>query len=135
MQATATASQRKRDKVAETLQRWYPQHVVPTGGFTAVAAAVGASKPLVSVVARDLGYTSAAPHKRTRKPEGCKHCGREVEPGKRMCYECRQVTLACDTCGRLFKRRRDRVMERERDPRYQGGTYCSPRCYFKRTKS
>lgn len=122
----------KKEQIALTLERWYPNQVVPVGGFTAVAAAVGASKPLVTTVARAQGYTSEAPHRVSQRRQGCKHCGRDVEPGKRVCAECRMVTLACDTCGRLFKRRRDRIFERERDPRYHGGMYCSKRCFYRR---
>jgi hypothetical protein len=42
------------------------------------------------------------------------------------------VTVACDSCGKLFERPRDRIFERERDPRYHGAMYCSRRCYFSR---
>jgi hypothetical protein len=122
----------KKELIEITLQHWFPTRVVPTGGFTAVAREVGASKPLVTTVARRLGFESEFPKGVSRRPEGCKHCGREVEAGRRTCEECRLVTVACDTCGTLFKRARDRLFERERDARYHGAMYCSRRCYFKR---
>lgn len=132
--AEAAVAPTKKDQIALKLERWFPSRVVASGGFTAIAKAVGASKPLVTTVARDLGFEPEQPYRRTRKEEGCKHCGSELEPGKRVCADCRELTLACDTCGQLFKRPRDRVFERERDPRYQGRTYCSRRCFFRRTQ-
>jgi hypothetical protein len=132
MSDAAASARTKKELIQLTLEHWFPTHVVPTGGFTAVAQEVGASKPLVTNVARSLGFEAEAPKAATRRAEGCKHCGREVEPGKRTCAECRQVTVACNTCGKLFKRARDRLFERERDPRYHGAMYCSRRCYFNR---
>jgi len=130
--ATMAPTGTKKELIRKTLEETYPRQVVPSGGFAALARTIGASRALVSSVASELGYTPATQRARRPNPSGCKHCGRETEPGKRMCAQCAVLTLTCDCCGRAFKRPRDRVMERERDPRYHGGIYCSRRCYFRR---
>lgn len=122
----------KTEQIACLLQQRFPERQVSSGGFIAIASELGASKALVTRVAQEHGFRPATPRRKSRRPEGCKHCGNPVEPGKRVCPDCMFVTVACDTCGRLFKRRRDQILERVRDPRYNDGVFCSRRCVHQR---
>ena len=122
----------KRKLIEAALESRFPGREVPVGGFVEIARGCDASKPMVSKVAKALGFRSANPHRASRRPEGCKHCGQEVEPGKRVCYECNYIAIACDTCGKIFRRRRDRLFERERDSRYADGMFCSRACVYER---
>jgi hypothetical protein len=125
----------KKQHIRDVLESSFPGHKVPTGGFAAIAKQTGASRALVSVVANETGWVAAQPVSRRARAEGCIHCAGAVEPGKRVCRQCAVVTLTCDGCGRLFERLRERVLERERDSRYHGGTYCSRRCYLQRRQA
>ena len=129
---TIESGKSKKQQIRDVLEATFPQQVVPSGGFAAVARQTGSSRALVSIVAGELGWVAAAPVVRRARPGGCIHCAAAVEPGKRVCRRCAVITLTCDGCGQSFERPRDRVMERRRDPRYHGGTYCSRRCYLRR---
>ena len=55
---------------------------------------------------------------------------------KRCCYEYVHPLYVCDRCGREFRRTRSQMSVKlggsRKDPRYQGGKYCSEACYHGR---
>lgn len=117
----------KRSEVATEFARRFPDGNIPRGGLADVAEAVGLSKPRVSILARQMGIYGTAPP--DRGVGLCKLCGAPTPRPKRICKDCRVVNLTCDACGQLFTRPRDRVVEKQQDPRYKGRTFCCWTCY------
>jgi hypothetical protein len=117
----------KRDEIAAEFQRMFPDGHVPRGGITRLARTVGLSKTRVSTVAREMGIYNPPVVDRGTGP--CEVCGKETKRPKRLCADCRVITLTCDACGKQFQRPRDRVLEKQYDPRYRGRVFCSWACF------
>jgi hypothetical protein len=117
----------KRHEIAAEFAKRFPDGNIPRGALTEIAEAVGLSKPRVSILAREMGLYGSEPPERSVGP--CEACGRPMRRPKRICEDCRTVNLVCDACGKPFTRARDRVLEKQNDPRYRGRTFCSWTCF------